>query len=120
MKVLKKIGITILCLLLICGIGIVCLFHNEYSSLKSLKKIDAYPMYTMDYSADYGLDEFLEKGASNDKELIRCDLGEDFSVETAVVVAELYRHGGEWKFNAIGAGFQGGLQALCKNFGVNA
>lgn len=58
--------------------------------------------------------------ASNDKELIRFDLGEDFSVETAVVVAELYRHGGEWKFNAIGAGFQGGLQALCKNFGVNA
>lgn len=58
--------------------------------------------------------------ASNDKELIRFDLGEDFSVETAVVVAELYRHGGEWKFNAIGAGFQGGLQALSKNFGVNA
>ena len=58
--------------------------------------------------------------ASNDKELIRFDLGEDFSVETAVVVAELYRQGGEWKFNAIGAGFQGGLQALCKNFGVNA
>ena len=58
--------------------------------------------------------------ASNDKELIRFDLGEDFSVETAVVVAEIYRHGGEWKFNAIGAGFQGGLQALCQNFGVNA
>lgn len=35
---IKKIGITILCLLLICGIGIVCLFHKEYSSLKSLKK----------------------------------------------------------------------------------
>ena len=43
-------------LLLICGIGIVCLFHKEYSSLKSLKKVDAYPMYIMDYSADYGLD----------------------------------------------------------------
>lgn len=57
---------------------------------------------------------------SSNKELIRFDLGEDFSVETAVVVAELYRHGGEWKFNAIGAGFQGGLQALCQNFGVNA
>lgn len=38
MKLLKRIGITIVCLLLICGIGIVCLFHNEYSSLKSLKK----------------------------------------------------------------------------------
>ena len=51
-------------------------------------------------------------------ELIRYDLGEDFSVETAVVVAELYRNGAEWKFNAIGSGFQGGLTSLCKNFGV--
>lgn len=56
---------------------------------------------------------------SNNTELIRFDLGEDFSVETAVVVGELYRHNGEWKFNAIGSGFQGGLDALCKNFGVN-
>ena len=55
----------------------------------------------------------------NDQELLRYDLGEDFSIETAVVVAELYRHGGEWKFNAIGSGFQGGLEALCRNFGVN-
>lgn len=53
-------------------------------------------------------------------ELVRYDLGEDFSIETAVVVAELYRSGGEWKFNAIGSGFQGGLVALCNNFGVNA
>lgn len=57
--------------------------------------------------------------ASNDKELIRYDLGEDFSIETAVVVAELYRHNGEWKFNAIGSGFSGGLAALGRNFGVN-
>lgn len=56
---------------------------------------------------------------SNDAELIRFDLGEDFSVETAVVVGELYRHNGEWKFNAIGSGFQGGLKALCQNYGVN-
>lgn len=52
-------------------------------------------------------------------ELIRYDLGEDFSIETAVVVGELYRHNGEWKFNAVGSGFQGGLEALCKNYGVN-
>ena len=52
-------------------------------------------------------------------ELIRYDLGEDFSIETAVVVGELYRHGEEWKFSAIGSGFQGGLAALGKNFGVN-
>ena len=53
-------------------------------------------------------------------ELIRYDLGEDFSVETAVVVGEMYRNNGEWKFNAIGSGFAGGLAALCNNFGVNA
>jgi tellurium resistance protein TerD len=53
-------------------------------------------------------------------ELIRYDLTEDFSVETAIVAAELYRHGGEWKFNAVGAGFSGGLAALCKNFGIDA
>ncbi|MBR4195294.1 MAG: TerD family protein [Synergistaceae bacterium] len=56
---------------------------------------------------------------TNGKELIRYDLGEDFSVETALIVGELYRQGGEWKFNAIGSGFKGGLRALCLNFGVN-
>lgn len=52
-------------------------------------------------------------------ELIRYDLGEDFSIETAIVVGELYRHNGEWKFNAVGSGYQGGLAALCGNFGIN-
>ena len=52
-------------------------------------------------------------------EMIRYDLGEDFSIETAVVVGELYRHNGEWKFNAIGSGFNGGLAALCRQYGVN-
>ncbi|MBQ9903461.1 MAG: TerD family protein [Synergistaceae bacterium] len=56
---------------------------------------------------------------TNGRELIRYDLGEDFSVETALVVGELYRSGGDWKFNAIGSGFSGGLRALCLNFGVN-
>ena len=53
------------------------------------------------------------------KELIRYDLGEDYSIETAIVVGELYRNNGEWKFNAIGSGFQGGLAALCANFGIS-
>ena len=54
------------------------------------------------------------------EELIRYDLAEDFSIETAVVVGELYKHNGEWKFNAIGSGFQGGLAALCGYYGINA
>lgn len=53
------------------------------------------------------------------EELLRYDLGEDFSIETAAVFGELYKHGNEWKFNAIGSGYQGGLAALCANFGVD-
>ncbi|MEH7117082.1 TerD family protein [Neobacillus vireti] len=52
------------------------------------------------------------------REILRFDLGEDFSVETAVVFCELYRHNGDWKFNAVGSGFAGGLAALCRNFGL--
>ena len=52
------------------------------------------------------------------QELVRYDLGEDFSIETAIVVGELYKHNGEWKFNAIGSGFQGGLAALCAHYGI--
>ena len=57
--------------------------------------------------------------ADTNQELLKYELGEDFSIETAVVVCEIYRHNGEWKFNALGSGFEGGLEALCKNFGVN-
>ena len=52
------------------------------------------------------------------EEMMRYDLGEDFSIETAAVFGELYKHGSEWKFNAIGSGFYGGLAALCANYGV--
>ena len=53
------------------------------------------------------------------RKLIRYDLSEDFSIETALIIAELYRHNGEWKFNAVGAGYQGGLEAICRGYGVN-
>ena len=54
------------------------------------------------------------------EEIVHFDLGEDFSIETALVVGELYKHNGEWKFNAIGSGFQGGLAALCAHYGIDA
>lgn len=57
---------------------------------------------------------------SNGQELMRYDLGEDFSIETAVVFGELYKNNGEWKFNAIGSGYLGGLAALCGNYGIDA
>lgn len=52
-------------------------------------------------------------------ELLKYDLGEDFSIETAAVFGELYKNNGEWKFNAIGSGYQGGLAALCINYGID-
>ena len=52
-------------------------------------------------------------------DVLRFDLMEEFSVETALVVCEIYRRGGEWKFNAVGAGYSGGLAALCKAYGID-
>ena len=45
---------------------------------------------------------------------------EDFSTETALVVAEIYKHNGEWKFKAVGSGYNGGLKALCNQYGIDA
>ncbi len=53
------------------------------------------------------------------EEVLRFDLVEEFSIETALVVCEIYRYNGDWKFNAVAAGYQGGLEALCRAYGVN-
>lgn len=55
----------------------------------------------------------------NQIELCKLDLGNSLTVENALVVGEIYRHNGEWKFNAIGSGFDGGLSSLCNNFGID-
>ena len=54
----------------------------------------------------------------NNVEIVRFDLSEDYSTETAMIFGELYRNGSEWKFKAIGQGFSGGLAPLARNFGV--
>jgi tellurium resistance protein TerD len=54
-----------------------------------------------------------------DQEIARFDLSEDYSTETGMVFGEIYRHGGEWKFKAVGQGYAGGLEALCRKFGVD-
>ena len=55
----------------------------------------------------------------NNEEILRYDLNEDFSIETAVVTGALYKHNGEWKFDAIGSGYQNGLKALCESYGLD-
>ena len=52
----------------------------------------------------------------NETEIIRYDLTEEFSVETALIMAELYRKDGEWRMNAVGAGYEGGLPALVERY----
>ncbi|HEY5882428.1 MAG TPA: TerD family protein [Nakamurella sp.] len=57
--------------------------------------------------------------SADSSELARYDLSEDASVETAMVFGELYRHGAEWKFRAIGQGYSSGLSGIAKDYGVN-
>lgn len=51
-------------------------------------------------------------------EIVRYDLAEDYSTETAMVFGELYRHNAEWKFRAVGQGYSGGLKAMCDQYGI--
>jgi len=57
--------------------------------------------------------------SADNSEMARYDLSEDASVETAMVFGELYRHGAEWKFRAIGQGYSSGLSGIAKDYGVN-
>ena len=54
--------------------------------------------------------------AVNNEEIARYDLDEDFSIETAVEFGRLYRRGSEWKFEALGLGNKGGMQALVDKY----
>ncbi|MFW9259515.1 TerD family protein [Nostoc sp. CALU 546] len=54
--------------------------------------------------------------AQTKQEAVRYDLVEDYSVETALIMAELYRKDGEWRLNAVGSGYQGGLKSLLDRY----
>ena len=60
-------------------------------------------------------DEFDDIG----EPVLKFDLEDEFSIETSLVVAEIYKKNGEWKFNAVAAGYQGGLEAIVRSFGGN-
>jgi tellurium resistance protein TerD len=54
--------------------------------------------------------------SSNGQELLKYELDEDFSTETAVEFGRLYKRSGSWKFEAIGRGRAGGLEALANQY----
>jgi tellurium resistance protein TerD len=58
--------------------------------------------------------------AEGEREIARYDLSEDGSTETAMIFGELYRYGAQWKFRAVGQGYNGGLGPLARSLGVNA
>lgn len=58
-------------------------------------------------------------GQPNPKEIARFDLSEEASNVTAMIFGEVYRYNGEWKFKAVGQGFDNGLAELARNFGVD-
>lgn len=60
-------------------------------------------------------DEFDVSGET----VLKFDLEEEFSIENALVVAEFYYRNGEWKFNAVGSGYKGGLEAIVRSYGGN-
>jgi tellurium resistance protein TerD len=56
--------------------------------------------------------------AETKKEVLNYKFNENLSIETAMVVAEIYRYKDEWKINCVGSGFRGGLEVLCSNYGI--
>lgn len=54
-------------------------------------------------------------GATN-TELVKYELDEDFSIETAVEFGRLYKRNNEWKFEAVGSGMKGGLQDFLNKY----
>lgn len=69
-KVVLRILAVVTVLVVLAGVGVFALFGHEIKTVNSIEKVDEYPLYTMNYDGDYGFDEFLQQGASSDKELI--------------------------------------------------
>lgn len=62
-------AVIVICILFIVLISLFFLFRNEVKSLVTLEILDNYPLYSMNYHGDYGFDEFLKVGATNDREI---------------------------------------------------
>jgi tellurium resistance protein TerD len=53
---------------------------------------------------------------SNNTEIVKYELDEDFSIETAVEFGRIYNKDGQWKFEAIGMGQRGGLEDFLNKY----
>lgn len=70
-RIVVRVLIALVALVIVAVGAVAFMFRHEIATVASIRKVNDYPMYTMDYDGDYGIDEFLEQGgASNDAELI--------------------------------------------------
>ena len=70
-RIVARVLIALVALVIVAVGAVAFMFRHEIATVASIRKVNDYPMYTMDYDGDYGIDEFLERGgASNDAELI--------------------------------------------------
>lgn len=70
-RIVARVLIALVALVIVAVGAVAFMFRHEIATVASIRKVNGYPMYTMDYDGDYGIDEFLEQGgASNDAELI--------------------------------------------------
>jgi tellurium resistance protein TerD len=53
---------------------------------------------------------------NNNQEILKYELEEDFSIETAVEFGRIYKRNGEWKFEAVGMGMKGGLEDFLSKY----
>jgi tellurium resistance protein TerD len=111
------------------GIG-VKQSYNEIVQL-DLRRVPSYIQtlaVTVTIEADERAQNFgqISKGylriidAAEKKEVLSYPFAEHLSVETAIVITEIYRYKDEWRINAVGSGFKGGLAALCEHYGIEA
>lgn len=89
--------------------------HFPVGGLKRGRYVHATDAVSLDLYAGHVVALVGESGSGKST----IDLSEDASIETAIVMGEVYRTGNEWKFLPVGAGYQGGLAALASGFGVN-
>lgn len=98
----------------------VDLSHVPTTVAKVVFPVSIYDASTRQQSFGQVINAFIRiVDRSNGTELARYDLSEDASTETAMVFGELYRHGAEWKFRAVGQGYASGLAGIAKEYGVN-
>ena len=71
-KIVLGVVAAVAVLVVAAVVAVFALFGHELKTLGTIEKVDDYPLYTMTYDGDYGIDAFIEQGgASNDAELIQ-------------------------------------------------